>query len=303
MSKTVLITGASGLIGKPLTERLIKAGYVVHQLSRNISKANKGAKIFKWDPSGMYIDPHCIDDVDVIINLAGEGIADRPWSNKRKQQIIKSRTGSIKLLYDLLKSHPNHHVTTFISSSAVGHYGDRKDEVLSEESEPGTDFLANTCLAWERAADKIDNLGLRLVIFRTGVVLTKEGGALPKIAKPIKLGLGAPLGSGKQWLPWIHIDDAVSMLLYAIENEEIAGIYNMASPFPATNKSFTQAVAKQFKKPLWLPPVPGFLLRVVMGEMSRVVLNSNKTTSDKIVESGFKFKYPKLEAALTNIYG
>ncbi|MFD2162183.1 TIGR01777 family oxidoreductase [Paradesertivirga mongoliensis] len=303
MSKTVLITGASGLIGKPLTERLIKAGYAVHQLSRNMSKANKGAKIFKWDPAEMYIDPHCIDNVSVVINLAGEGIADRPWTNNRKQQIIKSRTGSIKLLYDLLKSHPNHGVTTFISSSAVGHYGDRKDEILSEESEPGTDFLANTCLAWERAADKIDNLGLRLVIFRTGVVLTREGGALPKIAKPIKLGLGAPLGSGKQWLPWIHIDDAVSMFLYAIENEEIAGIYNMASPFPATNKTFTQAVARQIKKPLWLPSVPALFLRVVMGEMSRVVLNSNKTTSDKIVESGFKFKYPKLEAALTNIYG
>lgn len=303
MSKTVLITGASGLIGKPLTERLIKAGYAVHQLSRNASKVNHGAKMYQWDPSSMQIDSKCIENVSVIIHLAGEGIADRPWTNKRKQEIIKSRTESLKLLYNLLETHPENEVKTFISSSAVGHYGDRKDEILSEDSEPGTDFLANTCLAWERAADKITNLGLRLVTFRTGVVLSTEGGALPKIAKPIKLGMGAPLGSGRQWMPWIHIHDVADMFLYAIENDEIEGVYNMASPFPVTNKTFTQAVAKQMNKSLWLPPVPALILRIIMGEMSRVVLNSNRTSSDKIVESGFKFKYPKLESALSELYG
>jgi hypothetical protein len=170
MSKTVLITGASGLIGKPLTELLIKKGYTVNQLSRDLSKINAGAKGFKWNLSNMEIDTTCLKDVDIIINLAGEGIADKVWTQKRKEQIIRSRTGALKLLYDTLKDNPDHRVETFITSSAVGHYGDRKDEILTEESEPGTDFLSNTCLAWERAADKISSLGLRLVTFRTGVV-------------------------------------------------------------------------------------------------------------------------------------
>lgn len=302
MGKTVLITGASGLIGKPLTEALIKKGFTVHQLSRNLSNANDGVKIFKWDVSRMEIDENCIKDVEVIINLAGEGITDKAWTQKRKQQIVKSRTGAIRLLHDVLKDHPNHTVKTFISSSAVGHYGDRRDEILSEESEPGTDFLANTCLAWERAADKIMNLGLRLVIFRTGVVLSRRGGALPPLARPIKMGLGAALGSGKQWSPWVHIDDAINMFIYAVENESINGVYNMAAPFPATNAELTRAIAKQLKKPIWLPNVPKFVLRIALGEMSRVVLNSNRVTPDKIVESGFIFKFPKLDCALGDIY-
>ena len=302
MSKTVLITGASGLIGKPLSQLLIEKGFTVHQLSRSLSKSNTGAKIFKWDISRMEIDPKCIENVDAIINLAGEGIADKAWTHKRKQQIIKSRTGSLKLLHDVLKDHPDHAVKTFISASAVGHYGDRKNEVLTEESEPGTDFLANTCLAWERAADKIENLGIRLVKLRTGVVLTPLGGALPQLAKPIKLGFGAALGSGKQWVPWIHLDDVITMYLYALENEEIRGIYNMAAPFPVTNKELTRAIAKHLHKRLWLPRVPEIALRILLGEMSRVVLNSNRTSVDKIEKAGFKFKYPTLESALKNIY-
>ncbi|MBC8053175.1 MAG: TIGR01777 family protein [Sphingobacteriaceae bacterium] len=302
MNKTVLITGASGLIGRPLTELLIKKGYIVHQLSRSISKANSGVKVFKWDVSRMEIDANCIEGVDTIINLAGEGIADKAWTPKRKQEIISSRTGAIKLLHDTLKNTPGHTVKTFISSSAVGHYGDRKDEILSEESEPGTDFMANTCLAWERATDKITNLGIRLVTFRTGVVLSPYGGALPKLIKPLKIGLGAALGSGKQWVPWIHTEDVVNMFLYAMENEGVHGVYNMTSPFPATNLDLTRALARQLKKPLWLPSVPSIALRIALGELSAAVLNSNRTTCDKIVEAGFKFKFPKLECALSDLY-
>ena len=302
MSKTVLIAGASGLIGNPLTQLLIERGFTVYHLSRNLSKSNPGVKTFKWDVSRMEIDPKCIENVDAIINLAGEGIADKAWTQKRKQQIIKSRTGSLKLLHDVLKEHPNHTVKTFISASAVGHYGDRKDEILTEESEPGTDFLANTCLAWERAADKIENLGIRLVKLRTGMVLTQLGGALPQIAKPIKLRFGAALGSGKQWVPWIHVEDVISMYLYALENEEIRGIYNMTAPRPVTNRELTRAIAKQLQKRLWLPPVPEIALRIWLGEMSRVVLNSNRTSSDKIEKAGFKFKFPTLESALKDIY-
>jgi len=302
MSKTILITGASGLIGQSLTKLLIEKEYIVHQLSRDVSKANNHVKIFKWDVSRMEIDKNCLKNVDTIINLAGEGIADKVWTQKRKQQIIKSRTGAINLLHDALKDNPNHNVKTFISSSAIGHYGHRNNEILTEDSEPGTDFLANTCLAWERAADKMENIGLRLVIFRTGVVLSKYGGALPQLAKPINFGLGSALGSGKQWVPWIHIDDTINMFLYALEHENIYGVYNMSSPFPVTNKELTKAVALQLHKPLWAPKVPEFLLRIILGEMSRVVLNSNRTTADKIIESGYRFKFPKLEQALNNIY-
>ncbi|MEJ6980642.1 TIGR01777 family oxidoreductase [Pedobacter sp. P351] len=303
MSKTVLITGASGLIGKPLTQRMLEKGFTVHQLSRNLSKSIDGVKIFKWNISQMKIDVKCIENVDAIINLAGEGIADKAWTHKRKQQIIKSRTGSVKLLHDVLKEHPNHTVKTFISPSAVGHYGDRNDEILTEESEPGTDFLSNTCLAWERAADKIENLGLRLIKLRTGFVLSDQGGALPKIAKQIKLGFGAALGSGKQWIPWIHIEDVVNIYLHVLEREEIEGVYNMSAPFPVTNKDLTKAIAKHLNKRLWLPNVPEFVLRIVLGEMSRLVLNSTRTSAEKIVESGYKFTFPELEYALTDIYG
>lgn len=302
MEKTVLITGASGLIGKPLSRLLIEKGYIIHQLSRNISKANTGVKIFKWDVSRMEIDESCLKNVDAIINLAGAGIADKAWTNKRKLEIVKSRTDSLELLQNLLDKNPDHNVKTFISSSAVGHYGDRKDEILHEESEPGTDFMANTCLSWERAADKIASLVPRLIILRTGVVLSKEGGALPQLSKPIKLGFGAALGTGKQWVPWIHIEDTLQIFLYALENESIKGIYNMAAPFPVTNAELTKACAHQFKKSLWLPRVPETALRIALGEMSRVVLNSTRTTADKLIETGFKFKYSKIELALQHLY-
>ena len=302
MRKTVLITGGSGLIGRALTQLLIDKGFTVRHLGRSPSKSIQNVEIFRWDTARMEIDEKCIVGVDSIINLAGEGIAEKAWTHKRKQQIVKSRTASLELLHDLLKSHTNHQVKTFISSSAVGHYGDRKDEVLTEESEPGTDFMANTCLAWERAADKIMSPGIRLVKFRTGVVLTEDGGALPKLAKPIKLGVGASLGSGKQWVPWIHMEDAVNMLLFALENEDIQGVYNMTAPFPVTNQELTRAIARRLEKPLWLPRVPELALRILLGEMSRVVLNSHRTSADRIVESGFKFKFPKIEGALTDIY-
>lgn len=301
MTKTVLITGASGLIGKPLTRLLLDNGYIVHQLSRNVSKANDDVKIFKWDISRMTIDEKCIENVDAIINLAGAGIADKAWTNQRKKEIVKSRTDSLLLLNDLLKRKPNQ-VKTLISASAVGHYGDRNDEILTELSEPGTDFLANTCLAWERAADKLMHSGLRLVIFRTGIVLSKDGGALPQLAKPINLGFGSALGTGKQWMPWIHIDDAVSMYLFALENEQLQGVYNMAAPNPVINKELIKALAKQLRKPLWLPRVPEIALRIVLGEMSRVIINSNRTSADKIVSAGFNFEFKQIEHALENIY-
>jgi uncharacterized protein len=301
MNKTVLVTGASGLIGKPLAEQLLNRGYTVFQLGRGSKPVLPGVKTFTWDVDAQRIDPACIENVDAIINLAGEGIADKPWTAKRKQQVIRSRTGAIKLLHDVLRDSPGHKVKSFITASAVGHYGTRGDEILTEESEPGTDFLANTCLAWERAADRVGELGISVAKMRIGIVLSKDGGALPKIAQPIKLGVGAALGSGKQWMPWIHIDDLVNMFVFALEND-LAGVYNAAAPNPATNKDFTRVLANQLKRPLILPAVPAIALRIALGEMRAVVLNSNRTSANKIKEDGFLFRYDDLAEALKEIY-
>jgi uncharacterized protein len=302
MSKTILITGASGLIGKPLSRFLLQKGYRIYHLNRGGSFKDPRVKTFKWDVYNSKIDENCIEGVDAIIHLAGEGIAGKPWTKKRKQQIIESRTKSIRLLYDLLRE-KDHQVKTVISASAVGYYGDQRDKLLTEDSEAGNDFLGRSCLAWEQAVDAGKELGLRIVKLRTGVVLTLEGGALPEIAKPIKLGVGAPLGSGKQWMPWIHIQDVLRMYLFALENTELEGAFNMASPLPVTNKDLTKELARAVKKKLWLPRVPAFVLRVILGEMSAVVLSSDKTSSDKIQAMGFEFEFLSLREALKNIYG
>ncbi|WP_246229855.1 TIGR01777 family oxidoreductase [Mucilaginibacter humi] len=223
--------------------------------------------------------------------------------DKRPQkEIIRSRTKSIELIYKLMRDKKSHTVNTVISASGVGYYGDRADELLTEDSAPGTDFPANVCLQWEHAADTGESLGLRIVKFRTGVILDATNGALAALAKPVKFGLGSPLGSGKQWLSWVHEEDVINMYLFAIENESLNGDYNMVAPNPATNKQLTQAVAKQLHRPLWLPKVPAFALQLALGEMSAMVLASQKASAQKVEDTGFKFKYPTLTWALKEIY-
>jgi len=173
---------------------------------------------------------------------------------------------------------------------------------MTEDSPPSNDFMAKCCIAWENAVDEGVALGLRIVKFRTGVVLD-NGGALAKMAMPVKLYAGSPLGSGKQWIPWIHSQDVVDMYIYAIENENFAGVYNMVAPNPVTNEQLTQAIAKQLHKPLWLPNVPTFFLKFLLGEMSTIVLGSTKVSAQKIEDAGFKFKYPVIKEALAEIYG
>ena len=176
------------------------------------------------------------------------------------------------------------------------------DELLTESSAPGTDFLADVCVQWEHAVDTGESLGLRILKFRTGVVLDAKGGALAKLAAPVKFGFGAALGSGKQWMPWIHEQDVIDMYLYGVENEDLTGVYNMVAPNPVTNKQLTIAVAKELHRPLWLPKVPAFALKLALGEMSSLVLDSTKVSAQKIEEAGFKFKYPTLMWALKDLY-
>jgi uncharacterized protein (TIGR01777 family) len=301
MHNHILLTGGSGLIGKSLTKLLLDKGYVVSHLSRSPGK-NPRVKTYLWDVHTGQIDAACIEGVDTIIHLAGAGVADKRWTNKRKKELVESRTKSIRLIYELLKS-KQHKVTSVISASATGYYGDRGDMLLTEDSKPADDFLAECCIAWEKAVDEGEELGLRIVKFRTGVVLNKKGGALPQMATPVKWYVGSPLGDGKQWIPWIHWHDVQKLYLYAIMNNKLSGTFNMVAPVPVTNQEMTHAVAKQLHKPLWAPKVPEFVLDLLLGEMSSIVLASTKASPQKIEETGFKFDYPELEGALKEIYG
>ena len=297
----ILITGGTGLIGRLITDELLNRGYSVSHLSRKPGNIPK-VKTFLWDVHKGDIDEHCLEDVGTVIHLAGENIADKRWTDKRKKEIIDSRTRSINLIYQLIQSKPNQ-VNTIISASAIGYYSDRGDELLTEDSLPNNDFMAECCIEWEKAVDKGKELGLRILKFRTGVVLNKNEGALLEMAKPIKLGFGAPLGSGKQWIPWVHWQDVVNMYLQAIEKINLSGVYNMVAPNPVTNKQFTKALAKQLHRPVWPINIPAFVFRLLMGEMSTIVLGSTRVSAEKIEKDGFVFKYPELTGALMAIYG
>jgi uncharacterized protein (TIGR01777 family) len=300
MPKHVLLTGGSGLIGKHLTQLLLDNGYEVSHLSRT-PETMPDVKIYLWNVEKNEIDAACIIGVDTIVHLAGAGVAEKRWTNKRKKEIVNSRTKSIWLIYDLLKK-KNHLIKSVISASATGFYGDRDGQILTEFTTPGNDFLAEVCQKWEAAVDEGAELGLRIVKLRTGIVLDKNGGALPQMANPVKWGIGSPLGDGRQWMPWIHWQDVADMYFYAITHTKLKGVYNMAAPNPVTNQQFTQALAKQLHRPLWAPKVPAFLIKLLLGEMSIVILGSTKASSQKIEDAGFTFKYPELDKALKEIY-
>lgn len=300
MPEKILLTGGSGLLGKELTWLLLDKGHEVRHLSRKPGK-NPDVKTYLWDINKGIIDEKCLEDVDTIIHLAGAGITDKRWTAARKKELIGSRTKSINLIYSALKNKP-YQVKTIISAAATGYYNDRGDELLTEDSPPSPDFLGNCCVQWEQAVDNGAELGLRILKFRTGVVLTNKGGALPKLALPVKIGIGSPLGSGKQWVPWIHHQDVIEMYLYGITNTHLQGVYNMVAPNPITNKQLTQAVARQLHRPLWMPNIPAFALKLLLGEMSTVVLCSSKVAVSKIESTGFTFKYPVIENALADIY-
>jgi uncharacterized protein (TIGR01777 family) len=297
----ILITGGSGLLGKQLTTALLQKGYSVSHLSRKTG-TDPNVKTYLWNVNKGTIDANCIRGVDTIVHLAGEGIAEEKWTDERKKQLIDSRTKSIALLYDLLKGKP-HKVKSVISASGIGYYGDSGNTLMTEDSPPSKTFIGECCVKWEQAVDEGLTLDLRVVKFRTGVVLTPDGGALPKLAGPIKYGIGAPLGTGKQWVPWIHIQDAVDIYMLGIEDENISGVYNMVAPFPVTNETMTRAIAKELRKTLWLPHVPDFALKLFLGEMSTVVLGSTKVSPLKIEKAGFHFNYLILEDALMELYG
>jgi uncharacterized protein (TIGR01777 family) len=300
MKQHILITGATGMIGKRLIADLLQNGHRVAILSRKPTKI-KDVQVFLWNIEKGEMDQNCLNEVDTIVHLAGAGIADQKWTKERKKQIIDSRVDSTKLLYKTIQETGNH-VKNFISSSASGYYGDREDELLLESTAAGTGFLAECCVLWEEQIDKIKELGLRVVKFRTGFVLGKNGGGLTSLARPIKFFAGAALGTGKQWVPWIHINDIAAMYLHAIENDSYSGAYNGCAPNPVTNEMLTKAVAKKLHRPVWPINVPEKVLEMILGKMSIIVTISTNLSAQKILDEGFNYEFVHVEDALEDIY-
>jgi uncharacterized protein (TIGR01777 family) len=299
--ETVLMTGASGLIGTHLTPLLQQKGYRVIHLNRSISKGSTVAT-YLWDVHKQLIDERAVKEADYIIHLAGAGIADKNWTGERKKEIIDSRTEGIHLLSKTIQQ-TNTTLKGFISSSAVGIYGAvTTEKIYSETDLAAPDFLGITCKLWEGAAEMIAKLDIRVCKIRTGVVLSEKNGALKKMATPIRFFIGSPLGTGKQYVPWIHIDDLCNIYLKAIEDEKMQSVYNAVAPEHVTNEELTRAIARALHRPLLMPNVPSFLLNILFGEMSVVVLKGSRVSCKKIQDEGFAFKYNKLDDALNNLF-
>jgi len=297
--ETIVIAGGSGMIGTRISQVLRKEGYLPLTLTRNKKKTQDDNFIY-WNPQTGEIDEK-IRKADHFINLAGAGIADKRWSSARKREIIESRVSSTSLLIETIKKY-GMKPKSFINASAVGYYGDREAEILTEDSVNGNDFLAKTCQLWEEAATQAESIVDRLIILRIGVVLSEKGGALSKMDATVPYGISSILGSGKQYLPWIHLDDLAHIFLESIRNTEFMGTYNAVGPYPVQQKRFTSELKKAMNSKALLIPTPAIALKLLLGEMSSVVLNSNNASAQKIVDTGFEFQYPHLDTALEEIY-
>jgi uncharacterized protein (TIGR01777 family) len=297
----VLITGATGLIGSKLVALCHKNEIEVHYFTTSKDKIedSKNYKGFYWNPAKGEIDTAAFDGVTTIVNLAGATISKR-WTKSYKKTILESRTQTANILYKSLRD-LSHEVDHFISASGISIYPNSKTRLYSEENrDVDNSFLAEVVVAWEAGADQFKSLGIDVAKVRTGVVLAKEEGALPKLVAPVKYWVGAPLGSGKQWQSWIHIDDIAFIYLQIILNQW-EGIYNAVAPTPVTNKKLTKQIASLLDKPLWLPNVPAFMLRLILGEMATLVLEGQLVSSNKLEERGYRFLYYNVESALEDL--
>ncbi|GLU50771.1 NAD-dependent epimerase [Dyadobacter frigoris] len=302
MAQKVLITGGTGLIGKRLTTLLLKKGYEVAYLIRKKSNI-PFVKVYEWNVKNNYIEAGALENTAYLIHLAGAGVADQKWTEERKKEIFSSRTDSIELISRELKKR-NISLKSFVSASGSSYYGEDTGDIQHTEMSPsGKDFLSEVTIEWEKSADSVKQLGVRTVKLRTGIVLSNDGGAVPKMAQPAKFGFGAPLGSGKQWLSWIHIDDLCRLYIECMEKDSWEGAYNAVAFPPATNEDFTKHICKALDKPQWLPNVPSFALRLVFGEMANVVLGSNYVINQRIKdETNFKYEFPDLPEALKDVF-
>ena len=296
----ILIAGGTGLVGTHLTKKLLAKGHQLSLLSRK-KRDIKGVKNFQWDVNKGAIDDAAFEGIDSVINLAGAGIADGRWSEKYKKVLLDSRNKSADLFHNELTKR-NIQLDSYIAASAIGYYGDRKDEWLSETTaSSGKGFMVDCCEQWEASSSQMNSVADRLITLRIGIVLSTQGGALTKMLPSYAAFVGSYFGDGQQYYSWIHIEDMVDLIIYSLENKDLNGTYNAVSPNPVTNKTFAEAIGKALNKSALIMPVPSFALRLAMGEMADVVLNSNRVSADKIVGSGFQFQFPELIPALRDV--
>ena len=292
----ILISGASGLIGTHLIPTLEAKG---HEIFKLVRKTPRDANEIRWDSQTGFSDEDQkrLEDFDAVIHLAGDNVGSENWSAEKKRQIRESRTTGTRVLVEALKKTARP-PRIFVSASATGFYGNRGDEELTEESPKGEGFLPDVCEEWEREARRAADFGARVALLRTGVVLTKDGGALEKMLTPFKFGVGGTVGSGKQYMSWIALDDTIGVYLFALENEAVSGAVNTTAPQPVTNAEFTETFGRVLNRPTVLP-IPEFAIKLLFGEMGeRLLLEGNRVLPKKLQDFGFEFKYPELEGAL-----
>lgn len=301
MQSKILITGASGLVGSALSARLSELDYEVVHLSRS-KREGAAYTTFTWDISNGLIEQGAFDGVSHIVHLAGAGVADKKWSQKRKKELASSRIDSANLLFDHLKK-SKQKISSFISASAIGIYGFDTGGIIQTEDriQLGDDFLATLTKKWEAAADQFVELDARVVKLRIGLVLSEKGGLLEKLVPVSKLGLASAFGSGEQYMSWIHIDDMVEIIVKAIENEKVEGAVNAVAPNPVTNKEFLSILTQVLNKPYFLPNIPKFILKLGLGELSSALTGGNRVSSEKIKKAGYEFQFKELDKALGHL--
>jgi len=292
----IAVSGSHGLIGSALVQALAQAGHEVVRLVRD----GAGGTGIAWDPERGTLDRSALEGIDAVVHLAGYGIAERRWTAPVKELIRSSRVNGTRLLATALADMVRR-PQVLVAASAIGYYGDRGDTWLEEDSEPGTGFLADVCRAWEAAAEPARAAGIRTVTARIGIVLSPEGGALQRMLLPFKLGLGGRIGSGQQYMSWVACDDVVAAIQFAIEQSSLAGPVNVVAPEPVTNREFTQVLARVLRRPAFLP-LPSFLARLAFGEMAdALLLASTRVRPRRLLEAGYTFRFPTLEAALRHL--
>jgi len=302
----VIVTGATGFIGKALCFRLEREGYKVVALSRNPEKGKKlfgsRATVDRWDDANASEWMENAEGAYAIINLAGENIGSGRWTPQRKQAILQSRLDAGKAVVEAVES-ASVKPRVVVQASAVGFYGSRGNDMIDEFSSPGEGFLADVAKEWEQSTQKVESFGVRRVIIRSGVVLGAEAGALLQLLKPFRLFAGGPLGSGRQWFSWIHIEDEVNAILFLLKREDLKGIFNLSAPHPLLQKDFARILGKALRRPSWFP-TPGFGLRMILGEMAEeMLLVSQRVAPKRLLEAGYRFFYPETEHALKDILG
>jgi uncharacterized protein (TIGR01777 family) len=303
MKKEIIITGATGLIGRKLCSKLLEQGNEITIFTRNPETAKKiirGAKKYvKWNYNKPEEWKDYLNETDSVIHLAGTNLGAKRWSNEFKKELFNSRIESTRQLVNVINKCSDK-PKSFVTASAVGYYGDGGDEVLIEKSNPGKDFLSNLCYEWEKEAEKIEDQNVRRVSLRIGLTLSNEGGVLKKLLPPFKIFLGGPLGNGKQWFPWIHIEDLINIIIHAIKTDSLLGPVNIASPGIVRMNDFATSIGKVLQRPSFFQ-VPKFILKIAVGEFADAIISGQKVSVDKLLKSGFNFRFVDLENALKNL--